>query len=237
MNTSLHTTRSKLHPVLWVAAIAVTIFSLVGIGAITGILPINHADERPEGPVAATAPTDVSPETAKDVAPASVTPSAKTEASKPASHVAAAPHEKRATTHYSSKVASADDTGSSRYTTVPPANAPAPACRDCGVIESITPVTEKGEGTGLGGIIGGIAGGLLGNQIGNGNGRTVATVAGIAGGAYAGNQVEKSRRSTTHYDVTVRFEDGTTQLFRQETAPPWQPGDKVRVESGKITLR
>ena len=42
-----------------------------------------------------------------------------------------------------------------------------------------------------GSVIGGLAGGLLGSQIGGGNGKTLATVAGVAAGGYAGNQVQK----------------------------------------------
>ena len=35
-------------------------------------------------------------------------------------------------------------------------------------------------------VIGGVAGGLLGSTVGGGTGRTVATIAGAAGGAYVG---------------------------------------------------
>ncbi|WP_114239010.1 glycine zipper 2TM domain-containing protein [Dyella sp. C9] len=53
--------------------------------------------------------------------------------------------------------------------------------------------------TGL--AVGGVAGGLLGNQIGSGKGRTLATVAGAAGGAYAGKKVQENQQAkNTHVE-------------------------------------
>jgi uncharacterized protein YcfJ len=46
-------------------------------------------------------------------------------------------------------------------------------------------------------------GGLLGSTLGRGSGRTAATVVGAAGGAYAGNQVQKNMQRK---DVTTRTE-------------------------------
>lgn len=54
-----------------------------------------------------------------------------------------------------------------------------------------------------GSVVGGIAGGLLGQSIGGGNGKTLATVAGVAAGGYAGNQVQKSMQDK---DVTTTSE-------------------------------
>ena len=54
-----------------------------------------------------------------------------------------------------------------------------------------------------GSLIGGIAGGLLGNQVGGGNGKKLATVAGVAAGGYAGNQVQKNMQER---DAVVRTE-------------------------------
>ncbi|RDI99223.1 glycine zipper 2TM domain-containing protein [Dyella solisilvae] len=49
--------------------------------------------------------------------------------------------------------------------------------------------------------IGGVAGGLLGNQIGGGKGKTIATVAGAAGGAYAGKKVQENQQAkSTHVE-------------------------------------
>jgi uncharacterized protein YcfJ len=40
-------------------------------------------------------------------------------------------------------------------------------------------------------VAGALIGGLLGNQVGGGSGKTVATVAGVVGGGYAGRQIDR----------------------------------------------
>jgi len=110
-------------------------------------------------------------------------------------------------------------------------------CGNCGVIESIREVEVKGQGTGAGMAVGGVAGGLLGNQIGHGGGRTVATIAGAAGGAYVGNEVEKNQRSQNAYRVTVRMEDGTYRTVTQRNAPGYGVGERVKLVDGTIVAR
>lgn len=75
-------------------------------------------------------------------------------------------------------------------------------CANCGVVEAINVIEVKGEGSYLGMIAGGLAGALLGSQVGggSGSGKKVATVAGAAGGAYAGNEIEKRMKTTKHYE-------------------------------------
>ena len=100
--------------------------------------------------------------------------------------------------------------------------------------EQVREIKAPGEGSGLGAIAGGLLGGVLGNQVGGGNGRKLATVAGAVGGAYAGHQIEKSTRSSTRYEVTVRLEDGSRQVLTLDEAPSWRAGDPVRVENGQL---
>ena len=107
-------------------------------------------------------------------------------------------------------------------------------CANCGVVQSVNLVETAGQGSGLGAVAGGVVGGLLGNQVGNGNGRTVATVAGVAGGAYAGNQVEKNINKTKHYNIVIRMSDGATRTFRQNADPGLGIGEKVKIENGVI---
>jgi outer membrane lipoprotein SlyB len=110
-------------------------------------------------------------------------------------------------------------------------NAPtsaAPACANCGVIESIRAVETKGEGSGLGAVTGGVVGGVLGNQVGGGRGRTVMTVVGAGAGAYAGNEIEKNVKRTTQYQIRVRMEDGSYRTFFQPSQPALGIGQKVR---------
>jgi uncharacterized protein YcfJ len=79
------------------------------------------------------------------------------------------------------------------------------ACKECGTVTEVKTVEKKGEGSGLGMVLGGVAGGVLGHQVGSGRGKDVATVAGAAGGAYVGNEVEKNKKSTTSYVVYVKM--------------------------------
>lgn len=103
-----------------------------------------------------------------------------------------------------------------------------------GTIQSVDRV-PRSQGIGLGTLAGAAVGGLIGNQVGGGTGRTVATVAGAAGGAYAGHEVEKRRNAGEIYKVTIRMDDGTTQSFAQENAPQVSAGDRVRITNGVLT--
>lgn len=105
----------------------------------------------------------------------------------------------------------------------------APACADCGVIESVRVVETKGEGSGLGAVTGGVVGGILGNQVGRGSGRAVMTVVGAGAGAYAGNEIEKNVKRSARYEIRVRMGDGSRRIFYQESQPALGPGQKVRV--------
>ena len=131
------------------------------------------------------------------------------------------------------------------YATLPPANVPVAAplppaavpptvCRDCGVVENVREVKNAGEGSGIGAVAGGVLGGILGTQVGNGRGRNLATLAGIVGGAFAGNQIEKSQRATIRYEATVRFDDGSTRTFTQDMPWSWHAGDRVRLSNGTL---
>src|SRR5947208_2527003 len=70
-------------------------------------------------------------------------------------------------------------------------------CKECGTVTDVKTVKRAGEASGIGAVAGGVIGGVLGHQVGAGRGRDVATVAGAAGGAYAGHEIEKSQKSTT----------------------------------------
>jgi len=114
-------------------------------------------------------------------------------------------------------------------------NTPAKAkCAECGVIESVHQIEQRGEGSGLGAVGGAVVGGLLGNQVGGGHGKEVMTVVGAVGGAVAGNQVEKQVKSTTSYEITIRFDNGSSRVINAATAPTWRPGDKVKVINDTI---
>jgi outer membrane lipoprotein SlyB len=101
----------------------------------------------------------------------------------------------------------------------------------------IRTIKQPGNASGAGAVAGGIAGLIIGNQIGGGNGRTIAKIAGAAGGAYAGNSIEKRARAETSYEVVVKLDNGETITVTQEAAPTVSVGSDVRVIDGKVVPR
>ncbi len=105
-------------------------------------------------------------------------------------------------------------------------------CADCGTVQAVRQVQQKGQGTGLGAVAGGVVGGVIGHQIGSGRGNTVATIAGAGAGAYAGHQVEKSAKSTTSWTVELRMDSGQTRTFTYSQQPTVREGDHVKLVDG-----
>lgn len=243
---STHLNTPALHPALMIAAVSVTALSLAGVAKLTGVLPDFGAK-----PTAVT--ETVASQPALQEAPPSA-PVAKREAEPApaaAEAPAAAPSPRPA--HQTSRPTSTREHGHPAPAVVknvpPPADAaPAPppvsprqtadtappVCRDCGVIERIEPIQQKGEGSGIGAVGGAILGGVLGHQVGEGSGKQLARIGGAVLGGFAGNEVEKRTRTVTHYQVTVRMEDGTRRVIQQQGQPGWRNGDPVRVRNGEI---
>jgi outer membrane lipoprotein SlyB len=220
---ALTTTRS-LHPIQWVAAVAVTLFAIAGIGAITGLIPTSKSAEAP----AAQAPATIEPVAAAPVAPAppvvDATPRQPVAPKVIVKRVAPVVH------HHPTQIARADT--DRELAPLPP---PAPViCDDCGRIQSVQRIEHEGEGSGVGAVAGGVIGGALGNGIGQKNGRVLATVAGAIGGAMLGNHVEKTQKKVISYQTTVHFEDGTSRVFNSGNEPSWQDGQRVRVVNGEL---
>ena len=125
---------------------------------------------------------------------------------------------------------------------------PREECEDV-VVQHQAPVKDEHRITGT--VVGAVAGGLLGSTIGGGKGKTLATVAGAAGGGYAGNRVQKNMQekdvtttterkcktvydsSVKHlgYDVTYRL-DGKQNVVRMG----FDPGQRIPVKDGKLVL-
>ncbi len=103
-------------------------------------------------------------------------------------------------------------------------------------------VVTEGQKSGAGAAMGAIAGGAVGSQMGGGNGRTLATMAGIFGGAILGNNIEGSsspevknvqncstqtiyENRTMAYNVVYEFagKQYTVQM-------PQDPGPTVRLQ-------
>lgn len=112
-----------------------------------------------------------------------------------------------------------------------------PVCSDCGRVTAVRVVEKEGETGAVGIIAGGIAGALLGHQVGRGRGRDVATVAGAAGGAYAGNKIEGKMNARKIWAVSVRFENGGERTFNFESDPGLMAGDSVKASGSSIVRR
>ncbi|MDD5241412.1 MAG: glycine zipper 2TM domain-containing protein [Sulfuricella sp.] len=226
---------SKTSPFVIAASIAVIIVSMVGVGAMTGLIP--NRESKSETP-AATAPSQTTgmagtattlaqptgiaekpaPAVAEKPPAAQPEPVAKHSAKHTAKTTSGKPMSKSATTE------------TDKMATKTPAN----ICANCGTITAIRTVEQAGEGSGLGAIAGGVVGGLLGNQVGGGTGKDLATIAGAIGGGYAGHQVEKKIKTTKHYEINVRMEDNSLRTFMQETEPAYAIGEKVKIIDGAL---
>lgn len=195
----------SLHPLIWVAGVALILFSAVGIGAFMGWIPTSIADPDDKASLEAQAEDAVAPTPAVPVT----------------AKARAAPVRKKTAVQIADSDSARADNAASR-------------CSACGVVETVRAVETKGEGSGLGAVGGGVVGGLLGNRVGGGRGQDVMTVVGVVGGAMAGNEIEKRSKSSTSYAITVRFDDGSSRTFNEANGSAWQVGDKVKVVNGAI---
>jgi outer membrane lipoprotein SlyB len=104
-----------------------------------------------------------------------------------------------------------------------------------GEVRAIEPIRERPPGTGKGAVIGGVLGGVVGNQFGHGNGRAAMTVLGAAGGAVAGNNVERNmNKRIVGYRVSVRLDNGQARTFTEPRLDGLRVGDRVRVDGKHV---
>jgi outer membrane lipoprotein SlyB len=235
-------TQSKVSPIVAIAAGSVIVFSAVGVGVMTGLIPssFSNVEQRADATksTAAAAPAAIPP-VAATVTP--TTPPAK--AAAPAPRVAApAPKAAPSPAPLPASTAGAEQAPPMAGAEQAPSRAErrrtaARACATCGTVKAVNVVERAGEGSGLGAIGGAVVGGLLGNQIGDGSGRRIATVAGAAGGAYGGHQVEKHVKSSKSWSVVVRMQDGESRTFPFASDPGFHAGDRVRVVDGRLVHR
>ncbi len=114
----------------------------------------------------------------------------------------------------------------------------AATCIECGVVESVDVVQIKGDKPNiLGTIAGGLIGGVLGNQVGGGSGKDLATIAGVVGGAYAGNRVENNMDKAEVHRVLVRLDSGATRSVDYPSDPGVRVGTRVRFDNGAIVVQ
>lgn len=221
---------STTHPLLLIAAASVTILSLAGVGTLAGWLPGPGAHSAEPAKLAAAAP--VAPATAPISIQQTVTvPQEKAKPAAVKSGERAPIAVRRAAPVPVASTAPFAVSPAPTYSTSAPLP---PICRDCGVVQAVNEVSVAPKGSGGGAVAGGVVGGIIGNQIGKGATRDIATVLGAVGGAFAGNHIEKSTKENKRYDVTVRFEDGSTRTFSSDSPPAWHSGDRVRLQNGGL---
>ncbi len=103
-------------------------------------------------------------------------------------------------------------------------------------------VVTEGQKSGAGAAMGAIAGGAVGSQMGGGSGRTLATMAGIFGGAILGNNIEGASapevknvqncsQQTFYENRTMAYNVVYEYAGKQYTVQmPQDPGPTVRLQ-------
>ena len=181
----------RVHPLVAGASISVILVSLLGIAAITGVLPTSHGSVAPQPAVAAYGPAGAAPVATTPTAAQYATQDGRARDVGPNGNgVAPTAHHKAA--HHNAQP-SAQDQQQRQYTQ----NTYSEPVRNGGPVPDTAqqhPVQNYVSdmhpvGTGVGAVVGG----LLGHQVGGGNGKTLATVAGALIGGYAGNEVAHNR--------------------------------------------
>jgi outer membrane lipoprotein SlyB len=224
----------KIHPLVATAAGAVIIASLAATAAVTGLFP----------KASSTSPTNDQTQAAQ-IATQPATQPAEPTAQQQQDQLAQQQAQQRAAAQAAQQQQQQQQQPAPQVAQQQPVpvqqpnyaqQAPAqPAyCSTCGTVEAISAVRHEGQGTGIGAVGGAVAGGLIGNQFGRGGGRTGMTILGALGGGLGGNAVEKHLRSTTDYSVRVHMESGKTRYFTYHQAPPFNQGQRVRIENGTL---
>lgn len=217
----------RMHPLIAAAAGSIVVVSLLGVAAITGVLPSAKSTNGP-------APTSDNSQYA--LTPPQTPPTAAQQAQQSQQAQQQQAQQAEYAQQQAAQRAPAPSPSQPSYAqqSAPPAQQQAATCSTCGTVQSVQPIRTQGHATGLGAVGGAVAGGLIGNQFGAGNGRTAMTVVGALGGGLAGNEVEKNVRSDTVYRVYVRMDTGKTRYWTYQQAPGVQPGDRVRLENNGL---
>jgi uncharacterized protein YcfJ len=217
---------ARMHPLMVGAAASVTLVSLLGVAAITGLIPSSHGINVPAAAPLAAETAPAAPKTLGATPLALVAPA---RYMTPDGQVLEAVPNTQTLTPVATRATSATIAATQAYEPAPvihhkPVHL-AQAHQSASVVHHKTvhhhaqnyaqntyaqPVREYQQpyyaqpvqhpiqsyvsdmhpvGTGVGAVVGG----LLGNQVGGGNGKKLATVAGVLLGGYAGNEVAHNR--------------------------------------------
>jgi len=208
----MQTTASRLHPLLTIAAISVTVLSAIGVASLTGMIPSSKGQDN-----VLELPKDV----AKPLEPAISHPVATPAARNPVV--------RKAAPQLVEPVVYREFSEAPRVVEAPK---PQVLPGQFAVVESVREVKEPGDAKGVGAVAGGVVGGVLGNKLGKGKG--LVTILGAAGGAFAGHQIEKQARAEKRWEIAVRLDDGSQRTLSSEVEPAWRAGDRVRLVDDKL---
>ena len=101
-------------------------------------------------------------------------------------------------------------------------------CQECGVVNSIREIQQQRQGQASNPDSGALVGLVVYIPLGRGANDT---------GAYAGSVGSREwqqRVTSTHYEFTVRMDDGDYRLVQKDGISDLQVGDRVRLNRGQI---
>ena len=200
---------SRIHPMMAGAAASVMLVSLVGVAAMTGILPNSYGGAaeamgpRIQPTITASAPTPtVNPPVV--AAPVNV--------KEVVEHKTVLHHQnvERTAPARNRPIRLAVQEASSQYYPVPtyqqpastyqtaaayqptPSYQPTSSYQPAPTYQPTSTYQQQASNSPVGMGLGAVVGGLLGSQVGGGTGKTLATIAGAIGGGYLGNEVARS---------------------------------------------
>lgn len=211
----------------------------VGLGALAAttlalgaaLLQVYHRSADEVGPAIPLTPISALTSTVGALPPL-MTPVAAPEPVAVGAPVAKKPAPKVAKTRSRNAQAASKSVATTTTSSAPAVAAAAPLCAQCGRVEEVTPMQREAKASGVGAVAGAVVGGLVGNQFGGGDGKTLATIAGMVGGGWAGNTVEKKMKTETVYRVDVRMENGSLRTLEQTS--PVAVGSRVTVDGDTL---
>ena len=170
---------SRIHPLFAAAAVSVIALSGTGIAAMTGILPSSSAQ-----PVANVVPMN---QMAQQLAAAPMTAQTLQQSPSMQEPVPAG----RQPQALPERVSAQDSEPREAAPRKPVHRAPARtyAARHQQPVYAPAPAVQESKPNYVAIGTGAVVGGLLGNQVGSGNGKKLATLAGVIGGGFVGNEI------------------------------------------------
>ena len=180
------TTASRLHPLVAAAAVSVIAVSAAGVAALTGVLPSTKAE-----PAAQIAPASLAAQQLAAAQPAALQPLTQAQ-QQPASLVEpVAAVRQPAAQAVPERVVVREVVYREPEPRKPVHKAPARsyAAQHQQPVQAPAPAAQESKPNYVAIGTGAVVGGLIGNQIGDGNGKKLATLAGVIGGGYVGNEI------------------------------------------------